>query len=261
MKRIWLVLAVVMSAASGAGAADEGTATVIFNLRTMAGAASARALTLQPSYVPLADTARTNIFWSPSLTVYPTNPAPGMATVQLAPNVYTVTMVGAPGTFRLTVGTNDVGTTNYATAMSTNLLAIATVPQFVLSTNAEFASYATNAGTAALALNVAAGISNAWRVDATNAARAAAGEVGAAGTNHVTGVSNTLYAALQAVAGSNVAGVASFELRTGAVTLESNDVVKALGYVPGAGGGTGWKLVEPEYAGGGGRTRLRRCTS
>ena len=120
--------AALASPATGQSTNTNTTATVIFNLRTMAGLAQVRSLTLTPIYDPLADEGDMNIFWGAPLTAYPTNPVAGVATLKLAPNGYTVTMTGAPGSFTIWVTDAMVGQTNYAPALSTNLLSVGYVP-------------------------------------------------------------------------------------------------------------------------------------
>ena len=58
---------------------------------------------------------------------------------------------------------------------------------------------------------------------------------GGVSSNDLAGASNSLFSAIQAAAGA--AGVVSWNNRTGMVTLSSNDVTAALGYVPGSGSG------------------------
>jgi alpha-galactosidase len=106
-----------------------GTATVIFPPRTGAGAASTRAITVTPRYGPLAQGP--SVIWSAPMVYYPTNTVVGwgtnVAVMYLVPNTYSVSMQGLPGTMTLSVGTNNVGTTNYAYLFSSDLLSLGPV--------------------------------------------------------------------------------------------------------------------------------------
>ena len=105
------------------------TATVIMPLRTDSGLPSARALTAVPQYNPLTDA--TNWDWSAQLIYYSTNTVPGwgtnVAVLKLTPNIYTLTLAGAPGQATLTITTNNVGQTNWAATLAMGTLSLSAV--------------------------------------------------------------------------------------------------------------------------------------
>lgn len=92
------------------------TSTVSFSLKTAAGNAQTRALTIEAVTDPDDDGA--NIFWGwgATNTFYPTN---GVVVVELEPNDYQVTMASTPGVMSITVPTN--GMSYNAADLATNL--------------------------------------------------------------------------------------------------------------------------------------------
>ena len=107
----------------------NGTAMVILPLKTDSGLVSGRALTVVPGKGPTTD--GTNWYWGATLVYYSTNVVPGWGTnvivMNLTPNTYTLSLSGAvgdPGSATLTVTTNNVGQTNWAAVLTTNLLTV-----------------------------------------------------------------------------------------------------------------------------------------
>ncbi|MEN6533031.1 MAG: hypothetical protein ABFD89_05170 [Bryobacteraceae bacterium] len=111
----WCV--VMFAACAVFGQSSNTTSTVTFSLRTLSGTAQNRALVLEAELNPDLDDGA-NIFWDATFEVHPTN---GVATAQLEPNTYTVTMQGVAGDFAITVPTN--GESYSALDLTTNLTA------------------------------------------------------------------------------------------------------------------------------------------
>ena len=139
----------------------NGTAVVLLPLRTDAGVPSGRAITVSPVYNPLTD--MTNWNWGAPLVFYSTNTVAGWATnvavMQLVPNQYTLSVAGVAGSATLTVATNNVGATNWAAVLTTNLLTatwagVTTITNTYVITNQAAWSAPTNAGGRTVSLTV-----------------------------------------------------------------------------------------------------------
>jgi len=91
----------------------DGTATVVFALKTCTGNAQSRALLITALGEP--EDYWAEIWWGTPITVFPTN---GVVSVHLVPDDYAVEMVGAPGTMNMTVTSNG---TYSALSLSTNV--------------------------------------------------------------------------------------------------------------------------------------------
>ena len=112
------------------------TATLILPLMTASGQPSGRAITVVPVTVPVTDT--TNFYWGAPLTYYSTNTVPGwgtnVAVLNLVPDTYSLSVAGVPGGVTFTVGTNQVGATNWAAALSANVASYS-FANFFITTN------------------------------------------------------------------------------------------------------------------------------
>ncbi len=119
-----------------AAASTNNTATLILPLMTASGQPSGRAITVVPVTVPVTDT--TNFYWGAPLVYYSTNTVPGwgtnVAVMNLVPDTYALSVAGVPGSVTFTVGTNQVGATNWAAALSANAISYS-FANFFITTN------------------------------------------------------------------------------------------------------------------------------
>jgi len=192
----------------------NGTAMVILPLKTDSGLVSGRALTVVPGKGPTTD--GTNWYWGATLVYYSTNVVPGWGTnvivMNLTPNTYTLSLSGAvgdPGSATLTVTTNNVGQTNWAAVLTTNLLTVS----FAGQTNITYSYWITNTGDM-LTTNWSGGPIS---IDAANAV-----------TNTFGGALTILGGRVQEGSGTKATGIASHA--EGRDTQATNVYAHAEGY-------------------------------
>jgi len=208
-----------------------GSSTVSFNLVQFPTTPATNRLVI---ITPIQLTPATNQVATYDRLAYNSGTNGQFTITNLIPGLYQVSIQAPPDTTTFAILAPTNGTVSADTLIVSFPKTVARPQDYSYSASASDARYAI-AGGGGLTYYAQFGSGNLtnWSEVDTNVLgtlASATSSLGTAATNHVTGTSNSLYSAIQVAASS--AGVVSFNLRTGLVSLTSDDVTGALGLVP-----------------------------